>query len=59
MRDKTNFLFLFLVISISTIHTVGYTETNHTEINVIDADVDVGTTHGQWLKTSICSFVQL
>ena len=40
-------------------------QTNRTEINVIDADVDVGTTHypgtthGQWLKTSIYTFVQL
>ena len=35
MRHKTNFLFLFFMNSISTTCTA--------EINVIDADVDVGT----------------
>ena len=35
MRHKTNFLFLFFINSISTTGTA--------EINVIDADVDVGT----------------
>ena len=35
MRDKTNCLFLFFMNSIST--------TYNAEINVIDADVDVGT----------------
>ena len=39
MRDKTNFLigFLFCMNSISTTYTA--------EINVIDADVDVGGTN--------------
>ena len=40
MRHKTNFLFLFFMISISTAYTAG---SNYTEINLIDADVDVGT----------------
>ena len=35
MRHKTNFLFLFFINSISTTGTA--------EINVIDADVDIGT----------------
>ena len=37
MRDKTNFLFLFFMNSISTTYTA--------EINVTDADVDVGSTN--------------
>ena len=37
MHGKTNFLFLFLMNSISTTYTA--------QINVIDADVDVGSTN--------------
>ena len=40
MRHKTIFLFLFFMISISTAYTAG---SNYTEINFIDADVDVGS----------------
>ena len=41
MRDKTNFLFLFFMNSIST--------TYNAEINVTDADVDVGTNATTWV----------
>ena len=41
MRDKTDFLFLFFMNSISTTYTA--------EINVIDADVDVGTNATTWV----------
>ena len=41
MRHKTNFLFLFFMNSISTTCTA--------EINVIDADVDVGTNATTWV----------
>ena len=41
MRDKTNFLFLFLMNSIST--------TYNAEITVIDADVDVGSNTTTWV----------
>ena len=41
MRDKTNFLFLFFMNSIST--------TYNAEITVIDADVDVGTNATTWV----------
>ena len=41
MRDKTNFLFLFLMNSKSTTYTA--------EINVIDADVEVGTNTTTWV----------
>ena len=41
MRHKTNFLFLFFMNSISRTCTA--------EINVIDADVDVGTNATTWV----------
>ena len=41
MPHKTKCLFLFFMISISTTYTGD--QTNNTEINFIDADVDVGT----------------
>ena len=41
MRDKTNFLFLFFMNSIST--------TYNAEITVIDADVDVGSNTTTWV----------
>ena len=41
MHHKTNFLYLFFMISIS--RHIQRDQINHMEINVIDADVDVGT----------------
>ena len=41
MRDKTNFLFLFFMNSITT--------TYKAEVNVIDADADVGTNATTWV----------
>ena len=43
MRHKTNSLFLFFMISIA--QRIQRDQTNHKEINVVDADVDVGSTN--------------
>ena len=43
MRHKTNFLFLFLMISITEAQRLQRDQTNHREINIIDAEVDFGT----------------
>ena len=43
MRHKTNSLFLFFMISIA--QRIQRDQTNHKEINVVDADVDVSSTN--------------
>ena len=51
MRDKTNFLFLFLMNSIST--------TYNAEITVIDADVDVGSNTTTWVLLMDLSLIHI